>query len=1113
MPFPFKKAGNAQQFAAQMAWDYEAHEGEENELDAFIENVGTALIGQEGALTAEEEKERERLQRLHEAAAELRDASKRAAQQMLKGRYSQAKESLAEAEAAAARMAGDLQELRDVQGPEGFAAQFINGWDSPEQRPHKKYMALAGSHTPDRMPRHLSDQEKWRWVVGQNTGADTPFYRHEDKVTALAMALAAYKFENDRPSPSFSERRLQNAANALKKDPVFRFLTAGEMGPDTYLREANLAVLSQQVSNRFIISADPDLLPADKSLAEANELVKDIISNELDELGEVMKLDPPAKGRSKEWKALHESLAGYKKHPEMSTEERIQQVFNAIEAYGKDKKTLRSTTEGQASFDMMMRALAIVSQASPAAKARADAIVADINHARTHRPFFRKSQPTVDLDSYSSSKLKRDVEKAMANRLDSVPRSVGSTKPVSEIEKELGKDFRRFGVESTEYDLNNEDQVKAVTQMIARSVAFTRIPKYRESYMEDKKRSLRRTVDEGQLKTATGDLARDPVIREMARQYMTYPEFRKDMISVGKEGKALPATVIADRMAEKYADLAKSKEWEEGQIDYMANTVGSLDSEYLPELPKDVKNPIGLEDVSNKIQPFRKIDNYKNTLEFTGQLEDAFAKHIALSYVPAYRQKDRKSGEYRTVIDGNALRAKAEELKKDPALKALAKRMADDPEYRRQVLLDMELAKKMGIPEGMPIPPRSHLGLAGKLTTELMRTKDKLRDLPEFDAQKEADASAYRREIEQNITNYGRGYDADNSKKLKAAMLEHVANMLAYADTKTELRRKDGNVVPVTDQAAYADKVSKLREDPDVKEIAEEFAKKETNYYTAVRDPIQGGFRSAADFAGEIKKRYENIKEAKLKRTQELKDKIETTRRANAEKWQKAREAREAREAQAAGKKAAPIKYDENNIPLPPGAGEEEKKAEAAPNTVMAVNVKYSTKPEDLPLPDKEIKPVELKTLRSRSTNLAKISGSFNPTNLEHVATMTGSMLTALAMNTLPAWQGQVNGQPAPVADAGELDNKIAELQKDPAVQTILDRSMKDPDYLIDLTYVRERGMRPTPRNAMKFAERMQQEVDAVRKELGPNAAAKEQEKPEEKLEKEQEGLQGPAVL
>ncbi len=241
MPFPFKKAENAQQFAAQLAWDYEAHEGEENELDAFLDNINVAMEAQEGALTAEEEEERERLQRLHNAASELKDASKLAAQQMLKGRYSQAREHLAQAEDAAARMAEDLQTLREVQGPEGFAAEFINGWDSPEQRPHKKYMALAGSHTPDRMPRHLSDQEKWRWVVGQNTGADTPFYRHEDKVTALAMALAAYKFENDKPSPSFSEKRLQNAANALKKDQVFQFLTAGEMGPDTYLREAHAA--------------------------------------------------------------------------------------------------------------------------------------------------------------------------------------------------------------------------------------------------------------------------------------------------------------------------------------------------------------------------------------------------------------------------------------------------------------------------------------------------------------------------------------------------------------------------------------------------------------------------------------------------------------------------------------------------------------------------------------------------------------------------------------------------------------------------------------------------------------------------------------------------------
>ena len=309
MPFPFKKAENAQQFAAQMAWDYEAHEGEENELDAFIDNINMSLIDPDAEYS---EEEKERLQRLHEAATELRAAAQRAAQQMLLGDYAQAKTYLAEAEEAAGRMGEDLQTLKEIQGPKGFAADFIDKWDSPEQRPGKKYMALAGSYTPERMPGNMSDREKWRWIVNQNTGVDTPYYRHEDKVTAIARALAAYKFGNDRPTPAFSEKRLQNAANALKKDPVFQFLTSGEMVPNTYLREANLEELSQQVSNRFIISADPENLPYGYDHAEATERLKDMISDELDELGDVMSLDPPAEGRSTEWKALHETLAGYK---------------------------------------------------------------------------------------------------------------------------------------------------------------------------------------------------------------------------------------------------------------------------------------------------------------------------------------------------------------------------------------------------------------------------------------------------------------------------------------------------------------------------------------------------------------------------------------------------------------------------------------------------------------------------------------------------------------------------------------------------------------------------------------------------------------------------------
>jgi hypothetical protein len=84
MPFPFKKAGNAQHFAAQMAWDCEAHAGEANELDTFIENVGSSLKGPYAEYAKEE---MEHLQRLNRAAPELRDAQKQAAQQVLHREY------------------------------------------------------------------------------------------------------------------------------------------------------------------------------------------------------------------------------------------------------------------------------------------------------------------------------------------------------------------------------------------------------------------------------------------------------------------------------------------------------------------------------------------------------------------------------------------------------------------------------------------------------------------------------------------------------------------------------------------------------------------------------------------------------------------------------------------------------------------------------------------------------------------------------------------------------------------------------------------------------------------------------------------------------------------
>ena len=99
-------------------------------------------------------------------------------------------------------------------------------------------------------------------------------------------------------------------------------------------------------------------------------------------------------------------------------------------------------------------------------------------------------------------------------------------------------------------------------------------------------------------------------------------------------------------------------------------------AEDLPELPKETAHPVQLVDVEYQVQPFRSVDAYSDKLEFAERLEEALARHTALNFVPAYRQKDEKTGKYRKVIDADQLNAKADELKNDGALKALAKRLS-----------------------------------------------------------------------------------------------------------------------------------------------------------------------------------------------------------------------------------------------------------------------------------------------------------------------------------------------------------------------------------------------------------------------------------------------------
>ena len=108
------------------------------------------------------------------------------------------------------------------------------------------------------------------------------------------------------------------------------------------------------------------------------------------------------KGRSPEWVKLHDALTD----PNMKD---TAQIFDAVEAYTKGKKSVRKTQEGRESFDLAMTALAIAAGGGdPAAKRRAQNLVDRINEVRGSQDLKHKNH--VSLEAYAPREV-REQEK------------------------------------------------------------------------------------------------------------------------------------------------------------------------------------------------------------------------------------------------------------------------------------------------------------------------------------------------------------------------------------------------------------------------------------------------------------------------------------------------------------------------------------------------------------------------------------------------------------------------------------------------------------------------------------------------------------------------------
>ena len=231
---------------------------------------------------------------------------------------------------------------------------------------NKHYNFAPQVSTWEAEARHAKELSKG--VADEARVADC-FARHLAAQSVVEAADEAHR-------PPYDKKLLDKSAEELKQNKSFKLMaqTYGVEGmrralaaPDP--QAASIELFAPQQGKRYAAS--------------------DRTRERLNALGEVMN----TKGRSPEWVKLHDALTD----PNMKD---TAQIFDAVEAYTKGKKSVRKTQEGRESFDLAMTALAIAAGGGdPAAKQRAQNLVDRINEVRGSQD--EKHRNHVSLSAYA----------------------------------------------------------------------------------------------------------------------------------------------------------------------------------------------------------------------------------------------------------------------------------------------------------------------------------------------------------------------------------------------------------------------------------------------------------------------------------------------------------------------------------------------------------------------------------------------------------------------------------------------------------------------------------------------------------------------------------------
>lgn len=240
-------------------------------------------------------------------------------------------------------------------------------------------------------------------------------------------------------------------------------------------------------------------------------------------------MDPP-EGRSKEWRALYESIRSIDplKLPE-DPEKKLQEIYDKTNAYMKGKKSLRRNEELQNRFDQCLDVLSVLAGSGPYAKLAAEAVVDRVNEVRIGHDVSYKA---IRLAQFGKEPIKRHKNHAViAKGLDVLPKDLKLLPLFQKMDQNNPERYRSFTPlrEYTEYlpPLYSDEEVLPVTlqNAIATAIVLSQKQVYyynglsRDTDTDKRLEKYGRAVISGDILNDVYRLSQSPAVVSLANKY------------------------------------------------------------------------------------------------------------------------------------------------------------------------------------------------------------------------------------------------------------------------------------------------------------------------------------------------------------------------------------------------------------------------------------------------------------------------------------------------------------------------------------------------------------------------------------------------------------------